>query len=103
MDNKSIRNVDEDGNKYWCLNGKLHREDGPAIIRINGIKEYFIHNKRHRLDDPAWISSVSSFRNEWFINGKLVTDEIIKWATENNIDLDNLTDVDIALIKISFT
>jgi hypothetical protein len=103
MENKPICETDKDGNKWWSLNGKLHREDGPAIIRINGIKEYFIHNKRHRLDGPAWISSVSSFRNEWFINGILVTPEITKWATENNIDLDNLTDVDIALIKISFT
>ena len=91
MENKPICETDKDGNKWWSLNGKLHREDGPAIIRINGIKEYFIHNKRHRLDGPAWISSVSSFRNEWFINGKLVTNEITKWATENNIDIENLS------------
>ena len=26
------------GDKYWCLNGKLHREDGPAIEWANGDK-----------------------------------------------------------------
>jgi hypothetical protein len=29
-------------NKYWKLNNKLHRENGPAKIFPNGIKEYYL-------------------------------------------------------------
>ena len=36
----------------------------------------------------------------WFINNHNVTYEIATWAKENDIDLDNLTDVDKALIKL---
>ena len=52
----------------------------------------------HRLDGPAivWVNESTS----WFINGYNVSTQIRKWAKENNIDLDNLTDVDKALIKI---
>ena len=43
----NIRNEDENGNKYYTLNGKLHREDGPAIERKNGYKAWWVHNKCH--------------------------------------------------------
>ena len=29
-----------DGTKKWYRNGKLHREDGPAIERADGSKEW---------------------------------------------------------------
>ena len=28
--------IDEYGTKYWYKDGKLHRDDGPAIEYING-------------------------------------------------------------------
>ena len=31
------------GTKYWSLNGKYHREDGPAIERSNGTKEWCLN------------------------------------------------------------
>jgi len=34
--------VDNDGSKFWYLNGKLHREDGPAVERGNGYKEWYL-------------------------------------------------------------
>ena len=37
----------------WILNGKLHREDGPAIERANGDKVYYINGKKHREGGPA--------------------------------------------------
>jgi len=40
------------GNKEWYLNGKLHREDGPASI-INGNKKWYLNGKLHREDGPA--------------------------------------------------
>ena len=43
--------VDDDGdkfwylNKWWYLNGKRHREDGPAIEYANGYKEWWLNGK----------------------------------------------------------
>ena len=74
MENKPKCITDTNGNKYWYLNDKIHRLCGTAID-YNG-------------------------RKEWYINDHDVTQEITKWAADNKIDLDNLTDVDKALIKI---
>jgi hypothetical protein len=35
------------------LNGVLHREDGPAAERHDGIKHWYLNGKRHREDGPA--------------------------------------------------
>ena len=32
------------GAKSWFLNGKLHREDGPASERSNGAKHWWLNN-----------------------------------------------------------
>lgn len=98
MENKLICNVDLIGNKKWTLNGIFHREDGPAIEYTNGDKEWYINGKLHRLDGPAII--YSNGRVNWCVNGYSIMNKIVPWAEENEIDLDNLTDVDIALIKI---
>jgi hypothetical protein len=45
--------IDDVGNKRWLLDGKLHREDGPAIIYSNGSKHWYINGKRHREDGAA--------------------------------------------------
>ena len=39
--------VSSDGDKYWYLNGKFHREDGPAIEYSDGTKEWCLNGKRH--------------------------------------------------------
>ena len=33
------------GIKSWLLNGKLHREDGPAIEWQDGVKEWYLNGK----------------------------------------------------------
>jgi hypothetical protein len=93
-----------DGSKRWCLNGETHREDGPAIMWADGTKKWYINGNQHRLDGPAIISShgYNEWYNEWYINDHFVTKEITQWAKENDIDLDNLTDVDKALIKLTW-
>jgi hypothetical protein len=58
-----------DGTQRWYLNGKCHREDGPAIIRQNGTKEWYINGKHHREDGPAIIYPDGT--QEWFLNGNL--------------------------------
>jgi len=42
-------------NGYTCyvVNGKLHREDGPAATLDNGQKEWYVNNELHRVGGPA--------------------------------------------------
>ena len=37
--------VYEDGTKYWYLNDKLHREDGPAAECANGAKFWYLNGE----------------------------------------------------------
>jgi len=53
--------------KLWKINGKEHRDDGPACIygisneKPNGTDHYYYkHGKRHRDDGPAWIQGIST-------------------------------------------
>jgi hypothetical protein len=58
-----------DGNKYWFLNGKRHREDGPAIEMVNGSKSWWLNGKRHREDGPA--IEYSNGYKYWYLKGQL--------------------------------
>ena len=66
---KPILKIDSNGNKYWYLNGKLHREDGPAIEFANGTKSWYLNGKCHREDGPA--IEYANGNKYWFLNGKL--------------------------------
>ena len=35
----------KDGVKFYCIEDKAHRLDGPAVIRSNGLEEYWINNE----------------------------------------------------------
>jgi hypothetical protein len=59
--------VDEDGNKRWFLNGKLHRQDGPAEEWARGTKRWYLHGKLHRTDGPAVEWPDGSKR--WYLDG----------------------------------
>ncbi|HNC55219.1 MAG TPA: hypothetical protein PLP33_07235 [Leptospiraceae bacterium] len=59
---KANRNISENftgvaeysnGNKHWYKEGRLHREDGPAVEWIIGYKEWWVEGLRHRTDGPA--------------------------------------------------
>ena len=60
--------MDRHGNKMWYVNGKLHRDDAPAIEWHSGATEWYQHGKRHRIGAPA-----IEFRNgkEWWVNDEL--------------------------------
>lgn len=50
----SYYTTDADGNKRWHNAAEeLHREDGPAIERVDGHKAWWLNNQRHREDGPA--------------------------------------------------
>lgn len=56
------------GEKCWYLNGKLHREDGPAVEWADGSKYWFLNGQLHREDGPAveW----SDGTKHWYLNGQ---------------------------------
>ena len=58
-------------NKYgifYFLNGKFHREDGPAIEGFDGGKEWWVNDKLHREEGPA--VEYASGDKEWWLNHK---------------------------------
>jgi hypothetical protein len=57
------------GNKCWCKNGELHREDGPAIEHADGTKEWYLNGERHREDGPAY-ERADGYK-EWLREGLL--------------------------------
>lgn len=94
---KFITYTDINKNKSWCVNGKyhrtdgpavecknggfqwwqndqLHRLDGPAIISSYGLKQWYKHHKLHRIDGPA--IEGDGIKKEWWINGKRKFDSI---------------------------
>jgi len=62
--------VDKDGSKRWYKDGKLHREDGPAIERANGGRYWYKDGKRHRENGPA--IERANDEKQWYLNGKKV-------------------------------
>ena len=40
--------VYKNGSKEWYLNGKRHREDGPALELADGRKEWWLNGMCHR-------------------------------------------------------
>jgi len=60
--------VNTDGTKGWYLNGKLHREDGPAMECANGDKYWYLNDKHHCEHGPA--IEYANGTKEWYLNGK---------------------------------
>ena len=61
-----------DGSKSWYLNGKRHREVGPAIEWANGSKSWYLNGELHRSDGPAYEDADGS--KGWYLNGKDYTE-----------------------------
>ena len=68
MIDKSECKIDTNGTKHWYLNGRYHREDGPAAIEIaNGNKWWYLNGKYHRKDGPA--VELANGTKYWYLNG----------------------------------
>ena len=73
--NKPECKIYTSGNKFWVLNGKLHREDinpetgltCPAIEYADGDKRWYLNGNRHREDGPA-IENANGTKY-WYLNG----------------------------------
>ena len=74
--------VYSDGYKAWYLNGKRHREDGPALEDSDGDKAWYLNNKLHREDGPA--VEYSKGYKEWYLNDKELTEQQHKAATSKS-------------------
>jgi hypothetical protein len=61
------------GTKEWYCGGKLHRESGPAIERADGSRLWYCEGKFHREDGPA-IERANGVR-EWWYHGEPVFSE----------------------------
>lgn len=69
------------GHEYR-LNGKLHREDGPALEYIDGHKEWRINNELHREDGPA--VEYADGQGSWFCHNRFYQN-IDDWAKDVGI------------------
>lgn len=113
---KYIVTIDYGNVEKWYFNGKLHRENGPAINFDNKIKEWYFNGKLHRTDGPAveWPDGSGSWyfegkqhrlngpardwkiQKQWWINGKQLTEtefnEKIKQLTCENklVEIDDI-------------
>ena len=73
--------VYDSGNKQWFLNGKLHREDGPAIERPDGYKAWFLNDVRYTEEEyysklnPAKELTMKELVKELGYNVKIVEGE----------------------------
>ena len=63
------RLIRPNGTTFWYQDGKLHREDGPAITKPNGYKVWYQNDERHRDDGPAVI--LPGGKKVWWKNGEI--------------------------------
>jgi len=62
-----------DGSKLWYINDKLHRTDGPAIEFSYGTNMWYTNGMLHREDGPA--AEYATGEKCWYINGNLLTEK----------------------------
>ena len=65
------------GTKEWWVGDKLHREDGPAWVGSDGTKAWWVGGKQHREDGPAVEWANGDYI--WYLNGNIYTfDEFLE-------------------------
>ena len=88
-DGKEYEVITYDGKVYWVLNGKYHREKGPAYYECDGYKTWCQNELYHRLDGPAEIGSHGTKR--WWISNRHITKhQHIKIRTILSLGLDKI-------------
>jgi len=60
------------GDKYWYVNGIIHRENGPAAY-ANGDKYWYVGGQLHRENGPA--AELGNGRKYWYLNGIEYTEQ----------------------------
>ena len=62
------KKTNKDGTIFYMLDGKCHREDGPARKFISGTEFWLVDGNFHRMDGPA--ASYANGYQEWWIRGE---------------------------------
>jgi len=74
-----------DGHKEWWQNGQRHRTDGPATEWWDGDKSWCQNGQRHRTDGPAIVRNDGSM--EWYINDEELTETEFLAATQPAVEM----------------
>ena len=61
------------GTKQWYQHGERHRDEGPAVIWASGTKVWYQHDRIHRDDGPAMINKEGM--KHWYQHGKRHRDD----------------------------
>lgn len=75
--------IDPQGIICWILNGKLHRDDGPALRIIDKYSMWFKHGKRHRIDGPA--VEYDNGTRIWCFNGEIHRENLPAYISKDAI------------------
>lgn len=75
--------IHPNGRQEWYVDGRLHRSDGPAVIRADGRQEWYVDGQRHRLDGPAVIYADGT--QVWYVRGVDLTDAVAAWMESQKI------------------
>lgn len=101
MKNKKNGKYEKDDGIYWYVNGKLHREDGPAIEWKDGSQGWFVEGKCHCETGPA-IQNADG-KNQWFIHNISISEEDYQvWCknqAKNNMSDNNKVEISNAQIE----
>jgi len=82
-----------DGTQAWYLNDLFHREDGPAYIGVDGTQWWYLNGLYHRTDGPAIIRTNGT--HAWCLNGR-------KYSFTDYCKQLKLPDEDIIILKLKY-
>lgn len=72
------------GTRYF-KEGKVHREDGPAVQWADGYKEWYKEDKLHRIDGPA-VEYING-KKEWWVDGIQYAERDLEYFCKNCVFL----------------
>jgi len=65
--------LEADGTRWWYQNNQLHRLNGPAVVLADGSQYWYQDNKLHRLEGPAVLKADGT--QEYWVEGYLIERE----------------------------
>jgi hypothetical protein len=82
--------------EVYCLNGKLHRENGPAYIEYRkdgkvSYEGYYLNDNLHRENGPAYIDHYENgnYTERYYLNDKKFTKEDWEKEIKKTIPVNN--------------